>query len=148
MGEAKGDVKLTQESPNTLFLLFRPQSVGQPGCEVVATLITPGSGQSEQRRVGAIVLLPNIDAFRLTNEKAGDAAYFAELEGHDLENIERVGWDAQNGTPVDTIPAPVAGPGNKESLRVAIPWPAPAPHAPLYVWLRGEERGRLTSAQY
>jgi hypothetical protein len=41
-----------------------------------------------------------------------------------------------------------AGGDNKESLRVAIPWPAPAPHAPLYIWLRGEERGRLTSAQY
>ena len=148
MGEAKEDVKLTQESPNTLFLLFRPQRVGQPGCAVVATLITPVSGQSEQRKVGSIVLLPKIDSFRLTNEKAGEAAYFAELEGNDLENIAKVGWDAQNGTPVDTIPAPVAGAGNKENLRAVIPWPAPAPHAPLYVWLRGEERGRLTSAQY
>ena len=148
MGEAKEEVKLTQESPNMLFLLFRPETVGQPGCAVMATLITPKSGQSEQRKVGAIVLLPKIDSFRLTNEKAGDAAYFAVLEGHDLENIAEVGWDAQNGTPVETIPSPAAGPGNKESLRVAIPWPAPAPHAPLYVWLRGEERGRLTSAQY
>jgi hypothetical protein len=94
------------------------------------------------------VLLPKIDSFQLSNERAGDASYFAALEGHDLEGIAKVGWDAENGTPVDTIPAPVAGPGNKETLRVAIPWPAPAPHAPLYIWLRGEERGRLTSAQY
>jgi hypothetical protein len=148
MGEAKQDLKLTAESPNTLFLLFRPESVGKPGCVVMATLITPKSGQSEQRKVGAIVLLPKIDSFRLTNEKAGDASYFAAIEGHDLESIAKVGWDAQNGTPVDAIPAPAAGGENKENLRVAMPWPAPAPHAPLYIWLRGEERGRLTSAQY
>ena len=139
MGEAKEDVKLTRESPDTLFLSFRPESVGQPGCAVMATLITPKSGQSEERKLGAIVLLPKIDSFRLTNEKAGEASYFAALEGQDLETIAKVGWDAQNGTPVDTIPVPVAGAGNKESLRVAIPWPAPAPHAPLYVWLRGED---------
>jgi hypothetical protein len=114
---------------------------------VTATLITPKSGQSEPRKVGAIVLLPKIDSFRLTNEKAGDASYFAALEGHDLQTIAKAGWDAENGTSVDAIPAP-AGAGNKESLRVAMPWPAPAPHAPLYIWLRGEERGRLTSAQY
>jgi hypothetical protein len=148
MGEAKEDVKLTRESPNTLFLLFRPESVGQPGCVVNATLITPKSGRSEHRKVGAIVLLPKIDSFRLTNEKAGDASYFAVIDGQDLETIAKVGWDAQNGAPVDSIPVPVAGVGNKESLRVAMPWPAPAPHAPLYIWLRGEERGRLTSAQY
>lgn len=148
MGAAKEDVKLARESPNTLFLLFRPESVGQPGCTVMATLITPKNGQSEQRKVGEIVLLPKIDSFRLTNERAGNASYFAALEGHDLENIAKVGWDAENGTPVDTVPAPVSGPGNKETLRVAIPWPAPAPHAPLYIWLRGEDLGRLTSAQY
>jgi hypothetical protein len=151
MGEAKEDVKLTRESPGTLFLLFRPDSVGQPGCTVMAALITPASGSSELRRLGAIVLLPKIDSFQVSNQKAGDASYFATLEGRDLESIAKVGWDAANGTLVDTIPAPVvgpgnAGPGNKESLQVTMPWPAPAPHAPLYIWLRGEEMGRLTSA--
>jgi hypothetical protein len=148
MGEAKEDVKLTQESPNLLFLLFRPESVGQPGCTVMAALNTPKNGQSERRKLGEIVLLPKIDSFQVSNAKAGDSSYFAALEGHDLENIAKVGWDAQNGTSVDSIPTPVTGPGNKESLRVAIPWPAPAPHAPLYIWLRGEDVGRLTSAQY
>ena len=148
MGEAKEDVKLARESLDSLFLLFRPENVGPPGCTVMATLITLKNGQSERRKLGAIVLLPKIDSFQLSNERAGDASYFATLDGHDLESIAKVGWDAQNGTPVDTIPAPVVGPGNKENLRVAMPWPAPAPHARLYIWLRGEERGRLTSAQY
>ena len=148
MGEAKEDVKLARESPDSLFLLFRPENVGPLGCTVMATLVTQKNGQSERRKLGVIVLLPKIDSFQLSNERAGSASYFATLDGHDLESIGKVGWDAQNGTPVDTIPAPVVGPGNKENLRVAMPWPAPAPHAPLYIWLRGEERGRLTSAQY
>jgi hypothetical protein len=147
MGEAKEEVKLTRESSDTLFLLFRPESVGQPGCTVMATLITPKSGPSERRKLGAIVLLPKIDSFQLSNEKAGETSYFATIEGRDLETIARVGWDERNGMHVDAIPVPVAGPGNKESLRVAMPWPAPAPHAPLYIWLRGEERGRLTSVR-
>ena len=84
----------------------------------------------------------------MTNDKGGDNSYVGVLSGQDLESIARVGWDARNGTPVEAIPVPLAGPGNKESLKVAIPWPSPAPHAPLYVWLRGEDHGRLTSAQF
>lgn len=148
MGDAKEDFKLTQESPDTLFLSFRPESVGQPGCVVMATLATRRSGQSEPRKLGMIVRLPKIASFEIGSEKASADAWFGLLQGQDLESIVKVGWDAQNGTPVEAIPSPVAGPGNKESLRITVPWPAPAPHAPLYVWLRGEDRGRLTSAQY
>jgi hypothetical protein len=147
MGEAKEDTKLTREAADALFLSFRPESVGQPGCALMATLITPRSGESERRELGTIVRPPKIDSFQITNDKADDTSYFAVLEGLDLETIAKVGWDAQNGTPVESVPVAVSGPGNKESLRVAMPWPAPMPHAPLYVWLRGEERGRLTSAQ-
>jgi hypothetical protein len=147
-GGSKADLKLTQESADTLFLSFRPATVGPPGCAVMATLIAPKSGRSEPRKLGSIVLLPQIDSFQIGNEKAGDTSYFASLDGRDLEGIAKVGWDAQTGTTVDSIPTPVAGPGNKESLRITVPWPAPAPHAPLYIWLRGEDRGRLTTAKY
>lgn len=147
-GVGKTDTKLTQESADTLFLSFRPANVGAPGCMILATLVTPKNGQSERKKLGSIVLLPQIESFQISNDKAGDASYFAVLEGHDLEGITKIGWDAQTGTMVDSIPTPVTGPGNKESLRVAIPWPAPAPHAPVYIWLRGEDRGRLTTARY
>ena len=148
MGESKADAKLTRESADTVFLFFAPQNVGQAGCTVMATLVTAASGVSEPRELGTIVLLPKIDSFQLSDESAGGFSYFATLEGRDLESIARVGWDAQAGLPVEAVPAPVAGPGNKERLRVAMPWPAPAPHAPLYIWLRGEDRGRLTSSRY
>ena len=148
MGESKDPVKLTQESADTLFLSFLPKAVGPPGCSVVATLVTAKSGRSDRRKLGVIVLLPQIDSFQITNEKASETSYVASLEGHDLEGITKVGWDAQTGTPVDSIPMPVAGPGNKETLRLAVSWPAPTPHASLYIWLRGEDRGRSTTTKY
>jgi hypothetical protein len=114
----------------------------------MATLVTAEDGESTPHRLGAIVRLPKIDSFQLTDERTGASLYVAVLQGQDLENIAKTGWDDQAGTPVEAIPAPLDGPGNKESLRIEVPWPAPAPHAPLYVWLRGEERGRLTSAKY
>ena len=146
-GDAKQNAKLTVESTGLVFLSFRPDQIGLGTCTAAATLITAHSGQSAPHTLGRIVLLPHIDSFQITDEKAGDNSWFAVIEGRDLEGISKVGWDAANGTAVDAIPAPVAGPGNRESLRVAMPWPAPAPHAPLYVWLRGEEQGRMTVAR-
>ena len=72
MGDAKEDFKLTQESPDTLFLSFRPESVGQPGCVVMATLATRRSGQSEPRKLGMIVRLPKIASFEIGSEKASE----------------------------------------------------------------------------
>lgn len=148
VGDDKLHARFIQESSRAVFLSFRPETVGQPGCDVMATLVTPRDGNSEPRKLGSILLLPRIDSFQLTDQKAGDGLYTAVLQGQNLETIAKVGWDDQNGTAVTAIPAPVDGPGNKESLQIAAPWPAPAPHAPLYIWLRGEDKGRLTSARY
>ena len=35
-----------------------------------------------------------------------------------------------------------------QTLRLVLPWPAPGPHAPLYVWLRGEQTGRKTAVTF
>lgn len=147
-GESTGSARFTQESAGTAFLSFRPDSVGQPGCEVMARLLTARDGESAPRKLGVVVRVPRIESFQLTDQKVRDGFYAAILQGQNLESIGKVGWDDQTGAPVDAIPAPVDGQGSKESLRVAVPWPAPAPHAPLYVWLRGEDKGRLTSAKF
>lgn len=144
----KDKARFVQESSDSVFLSFRPETVGPSGCEVMAVLETPRDGASTPRKLGTIVRLPKIDSFQLTDAKAGDGLYTAEVQGQDLESIAKVGWDDENGTPVDSIPAPLDGPGNRQSLRIAMPWPAPSPHAPLYVWLRGEDKGRLTSAKF
>jgi len=145
-GESSDNGRLRNESTDSLFLSFNPERAGPPGCAIEATLLT-AEGPSDPYRLGTVVRLPKLEAFQLTDEKSGDSNYIATLQGRDLETIEKVGWDPRSGVPVDAIPAPVAGEPNKERLRVAVPWPAPSPHAPLYIWLRGEITGRLTSTK-
>lgn len=146
-GETNETGRLRQESPDSLFLSLNPQRIGQPGCAMQVSLLTP-DGPSNPQSLGKIVRLPRIEGFQLTDEKAGDNGYVAVLKGKDLETIDKAGWDGQSGITVDAIPAPITGESNQESLRVALPWPAPSPHAPLYIWLRGESAGRKTSSRY
>jgi hypothetical protein len=68
-----------------------------------------------------------------------------ELTGTDLQNIAKVGWDSSNGSAVVDLPSPVPGGGMQQSLKVTLPAAEPAPHSPLYIWLRGDQNGRLTS---
>jgi hypothetical protein len=146
-GETSDAGRLRQESAGTLFLSLNPQKMGQPGCPVEVSLLTP-DGPSDSQRLGIIVRLPKLESFQLTDEKSGDEGYAAILQGKDLETLEKAGWDAQTGIPIDAIPTPVAGEPNKERLKIVLPWPAPSPHAPLYIWLRGEPTGRLTTSRY
>ena len=92
--------------------------------------------------------MPTIESFKLTDETGGEGLYVGVLTGRDLELIEKTGWDAQNGQLVQGLPSAIVGEGNKQSLRVVLPWPSPAPHAPLYIWLRGESDGRATTVRY
>ena len=91
--------------------------------------------------------LPRIESFQLTDEKA-NGGYVGIVKGQDLESIAKTGWDATDGVPVSALPAPVPGETLRQSLRVVLPWPSPAPHSPLYIWLRGETEGRPTTVQY
>ena len=84
----------------------------------------------------------------LTDQKLGDAVYAGTLEGEDLDTIAQTGWDAQHGLPVESIPDAVAGEPVKQLLKIELPWPAPAPHAPVFVWLRGESKGRAAGVKY
>jgi hypothetical protein len=106
------------------------------------------NGDSAPKKLGKIVLLPRIESFQLTDQKASDGAFYGEIRGRNLETIAKTGWDAQTGIATDSIPTPAADGGSSETLRVKEPWPAPAPHSPLYIWLRGEEKGRATSAKW
>jgi hypothetical protein len=146
--EQAGGASLTQAGPGSLFLSLDPGKVGFPGCTLTAAISTEPEGRSEPRPLGRVIRLPKVEQLSLTNEKAGPSNYAGVLKGSDLDIIEKVGWDAQNGVPVDSIPTPVPGERAKETLRVALPWPSPQPHAPLYVWLRDEKQGRLTSVSY
>lgn len=146
--EQAGGASLTQAGPGSLFLSLDAGKVGFPGCRLTATVATEPEGRSDPEPLGRVVRLPKVEQLSLSNQKSGEANYLGVLKGSDLDIVEKVGWDAQNGVPVDSIPTPVPGEAGKQTLRIALPWPAPQPHAPLYVWLRDEPQGRQTSVTY
>ena len=139
---------LTTAGPGALYLSVDPGAVGYPGCKLSATVVVDPDGKSAPYILGRVIRVPRLDRFALTTEKAGDASYVGTVDGHDLDVIEKVGWEATNGLPVDAIPTPMPGEHPSQNLRVVLPWPAPGPHAPLYIWLRGESQGRKTAVSY
>jgi hypothetical protein len=147
-GEKSAAARLDRSGAKGLFLSLMPGAIGQPGCELSATVETAETGPSDGWKLGRIARLPKIENFTVTDEKLGDARYAGIMEGEHLESISKVGWDAEHGLPVDTLPVPVAGDSQRQTLRVPIAWPSPSPRAPLYVWLQGEDNGRLTTSRY
>jgi hypothetical protein len=146
VGEKRSEAKLDSAGPGMLFLSVDPSAVGRPGCALMSS-VEAAQGRSDRHELGRVIRLPRIESFTLTDEKVGDSAYAGILTGQDLELIERAGWDATAGLPVESLPRPVAGGGQRQMLKIALPWPSPAPHAPVYIWLRGESEGRATKAR-
>lgn len=147
VGDQDRRAALRLATPESLFLSLDPGTVGQSGCTLTATLSNAVEGRSDAKTLGRIVRLPRIESFQLTDEKA-NGGYVGIVKGQDLELIAKTGWDATDGVPVSALPAPVPGETLRQSLRVVLPWPSPAPHSPLYIWLRGETEGRPTTVQY
>jgi hypothetical protein len=92
--------------------------------------------------------LPQIEKFSLNNDRIGRNIYSGVLTGENLQVISKTGWNAEKGFPVEGIPTPVPGSNGEQTLRIELPWPPPSPSAPVYIWLRGEEKGRATTATY
>jgi hypothetical protein len=146
--EPSHQASLTFAGPGALYLSVDPGVVGYAGCRLEATVILEREGRSDPFVLGRVIRIPRVDKFTLTTEKVGDSSYAGVLEGRDLDVIDKVGWDAQNGVPVVAIAAPIPGDSARQTLRIVLSWPAPGPHAPLYVWLRGEQTGRKTAVIY
>src|SRR5690606_6281309 len=105
------------------------------------------NGESPSVSLGRVVRLPKLESFSLSDELVGEHQFAGTLIGEDLEAVAQVGWDKESGVPVMSIPRPREGDSRKQELRIALPWPAPSPRAPLYVWLRNESEGRETKAR-
>lgn len=91
-------------------------------------MILDPEGRSDPFVLGRVIRVPHLDKFALTSEKVGESSYAGVLEGHDLDVIEKIGWDAEHGVPVESIPAPVPGDASRQTLRIALHWPEPEPH--------------------
>jgi len=146
-GDRDGGARLDLAGEGVLFLSLDAGAVGRSGCSLEAR-VTSAEGSSDPYPLGQILRVPRIEQFVLTDQKLGDAVYAGTLKGEDLDKIERTGWDAQHGLPVESIPDAAADDPQKQVLKIALPWPAPAPHAPVFVWLRGEAKGRATGVKY
>lgn len=145
-GESHRDARLQASNAENLYLTFDPGKIGQSGCEVEARVRTP-NGESTSVSLGRVVRLPKLESFSLSDELVGEHQFSGTLIGEDLEAVAQVGWDKESGVPVMSIPRPREGDSRKQELRIALPWPAPSPRAPLYVWLRNESEGRETKAR-
>ena len=140
--------KLDVAGEGMLFLSLDPGAVAQPGCRLTAAVATEAAGRSDPYPLGQAVRVPRIEQFTLTDEKLGENVYAGILKGQDLDTVEKAGWDGRSGLPVEAIPAPAPDNPRKQVLKIALPWPAPAPHAPVFIWLRGEAEGRATGVKY
>lgn len=147
IGEQNAVVKVQAIGSDSFFVSLDP-GAWPPRCTLEASLENPGEEGSAAFRLGTVVRFPHIVNFRLTDEAAGNGNYVAVLTGRDLELIAKTGWDAANGTPVAGLPTPITGQPQMQSLSIVLPWPSPAPHSPLYIWLRGDREGRATTLKY
>jgi hypothetical protein len=147
-GDRTTSAELDFAGDDGLFLSLDPGVVGLSGCELAATITTDNVGSSDPTVLGRLIRLPRIERFALTDTQLGANLYSGTLTGMDLQIIDKTGWDAKTGYPVQGIPTPVPGgtPG-EQTLKVELPWPPPSPHAPIYVWVRGEPTGRLTDVK-
>lgn len=149
IGASGGDgAQLEPAGQGLYYLAFRPGKIGRSGCQLELTVLAPGVGDSAERPLGRIVHLPRIERFTLSDDSDTPGRYEGTLTGINLQLIAATGWNRRDGVPVTAVPMPAAGPAGTQRLRIAMPWPPPAPHAPLFIWLRGESQGRKTDTHF
>jgi hypothetical protein len=148
VGERRNGVVVNRTGQRTLFLSADPETIAPSGCMLNLVIANGGTGTSDPYVLGRAVRLPRIESFTLSGDAADGNLYAGTLRGESLELIERTGWTPDTGWPVRGTATPVAGSPGAQTLRIALPWPSPSPHAPLFIWLRDERDARKTNARY
>jgi hypothetical protein len=134
---------LQQLSQDQLFLSYDTSEL-PAGCLLGAVISNGREGSSEPYTLARIVRMPSVDSFKAGIKSPADPMTNYTLTGRNLEMIEKLGWDQGNGVDSTDLPAALPGQGQEQSLVVKLPDP-PAPHAMLFVWLRGDTSGRPTN---
>ena len=147
-GDESSVAQLDYTGVDMLFLSLDPGAVGESGCLLTAQIINPEAGPSDPYTIGRVIRLPRIEKFSLSDRRLGPSLYAGTLTGQNLQMIEKTGWNSHAGYPVTAIPIPAPGNPQEQTLEIELPWPPPAPQSPVYVWLRGEQKGRKTAARY
>jgi len=145
IGEQTTAWNLEQLSPDQLFLAF--DTTGLPAaCSLQAFIDNGREGRSQPFTLAHILRVPQIDSLVTADTAPTDGAREYRLTGQNLEMIEKLGWDANNGVDVIGLPVPLPGPGLRQSIQANLPDP-PVPDAVLYAWLRGDQTGRATDVK-
>ena len=147
-GQPRGATRLDVTGKDTLFLSLDPGRLSATDCSLAVVVQNETTGSSDPHALGRVVRLPRIERFVLSGKKLGESLYEGILTGEELHHIAKAGWDDSQGHPVVGIPTPFPDDPQKQTLRIALPWPSPEPHAPVFIWLRGEDRGRPTRVRY
>ncbi|HEX4773484.1 MAG TPA: hypothetical protein VH351_21815 [Bryobacteraceae bacterium] len=143
VGEQSDKWSVQQLSPDQLFLSFDTSKL-PAGCLVQAVIDNRSGGRSEPYALAHLIRFPKIEQLAPTTEVTQDGRRIYQLTGSNLEMLERAGWDQLSSYDVTGLPAPIAGEGQRQSLRISLPDP-PTPASNLYVWLRGDRLGRGTN---
>ncbi|MBV8907262.1 MAG: hypothetical protein JOZ22_26770, partial [Acidobacteriia bacterium] len=114
------------------------------GCLLQAVIDNGTNGASQPFPLARILRMPQIDSFTVSADPPANGMRQYQLTGQNLELIDKLGWDDHTGISVLGLPTPLAGPGMKQSITLNLPDP-PASDAALYVWLRGDQQGRLAT---
>lgn len=143
LGERTAHWNLEQLSPDQLFLAL-DTSAFPAGCTLQAVVDNGRGGKSQPFPLAEILPVPQVDSFSVTADVPVNGMRRYRLTGTNLELIAKLGWGAANAVTVSALPAPLPGPGLKQSIDVSLPDP-PAPGGDLYVWLRGDKQARPTT---
>jgi len=142
IGERTENWALQQLSQDQIFLAF--DTSGLPaGCSLQASIDNGKGGSSQPATLAHILRIPQVDSFTVADGSPENGMRQYQLTGQNLEMIEKMGWDDDNGLEVSGLPAPLPGPGLKQSIGINLPDPV-SPDTMLHVWLRGDPKGRNT----
>ena len=145
IGEQTAKSNLQQLSPDQLFLSF-DTSFFPAGCSLQAAIDNGRDGKSQPFTLAHIVRMPQIDSFAMNDATPQGATRGYLLTGENLEMIQKVGWDHDDGLDTLSLPTPIPGQGQHQSLSIRLPDP-PNNQCFLHIWLRGDTEGRLTNVK-
>ena len=156
-GQNQEVAALSLTGNDALFLSLDPGGLHVPDCVLTARLNDRVRGLSNSYALGKVIPLPRIERFAVKPERVDDQVecslgnqdaplYEGVLTGDHLHRVARTGWNEREGCPVVSTAIPSPTGSQEQTLSIAVPWPPPAPNAPLFIWLHGEETGRATRA--
>jgi hypothetical protein len=144
LGQQSGASSFQQLTPTQVFLSI---DTGHwlNGCKLQAIISNGVEGDSPPYLLGKIVRIPKIESLELPVETDPTQQQVpVTLIGQGLETIQKLGWNDNDGQPVTHLPLAMSGAGPKQTLEVPMTSP-PTSDAPLYVWLWGESKSRITT---